>query len=193
MTDADLAFTIPPPKDGGDDDNSPPSFIAPSASSSSHKDKDRSKKRKSKHDPPASAVEEQEQEEAVAEESGEPEEKVLSHKEKRQLKKRKLAAEAAGEDPDLIDSPTAPAVGAGAEKKGDAPPPTMIGQTLVGNTPARSAHGVWVGNMNFATHPRELLAWFAERGLKDVTRINMPNGKRSHENNRGCVSFPFVL
>jgi hypothetical protein len=194
MTDADLAFTIPPPKDGGDDDNSPPSFIAPSASSSSHKDKDRSKKRKSKHDPPAPVVEEQDEEgQAAAEESGEPEEKVLSHKEKRQLKKRKLAAEAAGEDPDLIDSPTAPAVGAGAEKKGDAPPPTMIGQTLVGNTPARSAHGVWVGNMNFATHPRELLAWFAERGLKDVTRINMPNGKRSHENNRGCVLFPFKL
>lgn len=186
MTDLDLAFAIPPPQDAGDEDSSPSSHSAPVAStSSSHKDKDRSKKRKAKHDAPAPVVVEEEP--AAPAEPVEDEEKVLSHKEKRQLKKRKLAAEAAGEDPDLIDSPVAPAAAEG--KKGDAPPPTMIGGTLVGNTPARSAHGVWIGNMNFATHPRELLAWFAERGLKDVTRINMPNGKRSHENNRGCAHF----
>ncbi|GAA5865974.1 hypothetical protein JCM3774_005545 [Rhodotorula dairenensis] len=113
---------------------------------------------------------------------GEP---VLSHKEKRLAKKRKLAAEQAGQDPEAAAAtaakPTKPAASA----------PTTIGNTLVGNTPARSAHGVWVGNMNFATHPRELLAWFADRGLKDVTRINMPGGKRTHENNRGFAYLDF--
>lgn len=112
---------------------------------------------------------------------GDDDERPLSHKEKRLAKKRKLAAEQAGEDPDAVT------VAKPAKPQAAASQPTTIGTTLVGNTPARSAHGVWVGNLNFATHPRELLAWFAERGIKDVTRINMPGGKRSHENNRGCA------
>lgn len=115
----------------------------------------------------------------ATDDQGEP---VLSHKEKRLAKKRKLAAVQAGEDPETVASkPAKPATTATTNA------PTTIGNTLVGNTPARSAHGVWVGNLNFATHPRELLAWFADRGLKEVTRINMPGGKRSHENNRGSV------
>ena len=59
------------------------------------------------------------------------------------------------------------------------------GGIAVGATPAKGAQGIWVGNMNFATTSKDLLAWFEERGLKEVTRINMPKGKRSHENNRG--------
>ncbi|POY73589.1 hypothetical protein BMF94_3122 [Rhodotorula taiwanensis] len=116
---------------------------------------------------------------------GDDDERPLSHKEKRLAKKRKLAAEQAGEDPDAVTvaKPAKPQVAASQ--------PTTIGTTLVGNTPARSAHGVWVGNLNFATHPRELLAWFAERGINDVTRINMPGGKRSHENNRGFAYLDF--
>ncbi|GAA5882182.1 hypothetical protein JCM16303_002266 [Sporobolomyces ruberrimus] len=114
------------------------------------------------------------------------EETPLSHKEKRQAKKRRLAMEAAGEDPDAVPPPTKSSSGGGS-----APAPTMIGGTAVGNTPARSAHGVWVGNMNFATHARDLLAWFQARGLADITRINMPNGKRSHENNRGFAYLDF--
>ncbi|GAA5927304.1 uncharacterized protein JCM15063_005859 [Sporobolomyces koalae] len=127
-----------------------------------------------------------EAEQAKAEAAAAELEKPLSHKEKRQAKKRRLAAEAAGEDPDAIT----PAATASASKSGSAGP-TMIGGTAVGNTPARSAHGVWVGNMNFATHARELLAWFQARGLSEITRINMPNGKRAHENNRGFAYLDF--
>lgn len=134
----------------------------------------------------------QEQEQQAAKGQAEQEAKQaeeptpLSHKEKRQAKKRRIAAEAAGEDPDAITQPTK--LAAGGVGNG-APGPLMIGGTAVGNTPARSAHGIWVGNMNFATHARELLAWFKDRGLSEIMRINMPNGKRAHENNRGCVSI----
>ncbi|GAA5850283.1 hypothetical protein JCM9279_006512 [Rhodotorula babjevae] len=123
---------------------------------------------------------------AAADDDDEP--KPLSHKEKRLAKKRKLAAEAAGLDPDAPAPSSAPA------PTSSGPTATTIGTTLVGNTPGRSAHGIWVGNMNYATHPRELLAWFAGHGLKDVVRINMPGGKRSHENNRGFayLDFPTV-
>lgn len=141
-----------------------------------------SKKRKSRDDEPAADGGKEEAEaptEAVAAAGGDDdEERPLSHKEKRLAKKRKLAAEQAGEDPEAVAVPAHKAAKPTAA-------PNSIGNTLVGNTPARSAHGVWIGNMNFATHPRELLAWMADRGLKDVTRINMPGGKRQHENNRG--------
>ncbi|GAA5893103.1 hypothetical protein JCM8208_004347 [Rhodotorula glutinis] len=125
---------------------------------------------------------------AAAGDDDDDEPKPLSHKEKRLAKKRKLAAEAAGLDPDAPAPPPAPTTSSSA------PTATTIGTTLVGNTPGRSAHGIWVGNMNYATHPRELLAWFAGHGLKDVVRINMPGGKRSHENNRGFayLDFPTV-
>ncbi|GAA5836227.1 hypothetical protein JCM3766R1_003461, partial [Sporobolomyces carnicolor] len=106
----------------------------------------------------------------------------LSHKEKRQAKKRRLALEAAGEDP---DAPQHDAKKSKTASGAASTTPLMIGGTAVGNTPARSSHGVWVGNLNFATHARDLLAWFQARGLAEITRINMPNGKRTHENNRG--------
>ncbi|GAA5820180.1 hypothetical protein JCM10212_006497 [Sporobolomyces blumeae] len=116
----------------------------------------------------------------------------LSHKEKRLAKKRKLAAIAAGEDPDAVrPSVKAAKSGPGATASGSSAQATMIGGTAIGNTPARSAHGVWVGNLNFATHARELLAWFKDRGLSEITRLNMPNGKRSHENNRGFAYLDF--
>ena len=146
-----------------------------------------SKKRKNRDGDEATSsakVEQPDQDDVQAtatatDDQGEP---VLSHKEKRLAKKRKLAAVQAGEDPETVAlKPAKPATTTATNA------PTTIGNTLVGNTPARSAHGVWVGNLNFATHPRELLAWFADRGLKEVTRINMPGGKRSHENNRGSV------
>lgn len=149
-----------------------------------------SKKRKNRDGDEATTtnVEQPDQNEVQAtatatDDQGEP---VLSHKEKRLAKKRKLAAVQAGEDPEAA---AAAAVASKPAKSATTAThaPTTIGNTLVGNTPARSAHGVWVGNLNFATHPRELLAWFADRGLKEVTRINMPGGKRSHENNRGSV------
>ncbi|GAA5933532.1 hypothetical protein JCM3775_003724 [Rhodotorula graminis] len=132
------------------------------------------------HDEPAPAP--------AAAAGADDEDKPLSHKEKRLAKKRKLAAEAAGLDP---DAPLAVAPAAPASTPSSGPAATTIGTTLVGNTPAKAAHGIWVGNMNYATHPRELLAWFAGHGLKDVVRINMPGGKRSHENNRGFAYLDF--
>ena len=90
---------------------------------------------------------------------------ALSHKEKRLAKRRKLSG---------IDEPVKPVA-----------VPVLPGGITVGNTPAKSAHGVWVGNMNFNTTSKLLLAWFEDRGLKEVTRINMPGGKRVGENNRG--------
>jgi len=143
-----------------------------------------------KRDAPA-PVEELEHEPAPAPAADDDEDKPLSHKEKRLAKKRKLAAVAAGLDPDAPAPAPTPAAAPSSSSSG--PAATTIGTTLVGNTPGRSAHGIWVGNMNYATHPRELLAWFAGQGLKDVVRINMPGGKRSHENNRGCVSLPLSL
>ncbi|GAA5996702.1 hypothetical protein JCM5350_003625 [Sporobolomyces pararoseus] len=139
----------------------------------------------------------QEKEQQEAKEAAEAtpavvEETPLSHKEKRQAKKRRLALEAAGEDPDAPEH-AKPGKKSAAGAAGGQPgaTPLMIGGTAVGNTPARSAHGVWVGNLNFATHARDLLAWFQARGLADITRINMPNGKRSHENNRGFAYLDF--
>ncbi|BGP15312.1 hypothetical protein JCM10213_002629 [Rhodosporidiobolus nylandii] len=183
MSDTDLAFSIPPP---GADASAQPSASTSTPSTSTGERK--SKKRKSapvaEAAPAKDQMEQDGQDGAAAAAEGGEEERVLSHKEKRLLKKRKLAAEAAGEE---FVPPSAPAPAAAAA----APATTMIGQTLVGNTPSRSAHGVWVGNLNFATHARELLGWFADKGLKEVTRINMPNGKRSHENNRGFAYLDF--
>jgi hypothetical protein len=104
-------------------------------------------------------------------EAAEPDVPALSHKEKRLAKKRKLAG---------IEEAAAAAVTVSTSVGG----PSING-TIIGNTPAKSAHGIWVGNMNFATTTRMLMGWFDERGLKDISRINMPNGKRPGENNRG--------
>ncbi|GAA5872187.1 hypothetical protein JCM1840_006346 [Sporobolomyces johnsonii] len=172
----DLDFAIPPP-------------VEDVASSSHLSNK---KKRKAKQleaaaaaSTPAQTPQEPAHGDAEAAPAAGDEEKVLSHKEKRLAKKRKLALEAAGE--------TAPAESSSSGKASApaAAAPLTIGGTAVGNTPARSAHGVWVGNLNFATHARELLAWFQERGLTEITRINMPNGKRQHENNRGFAYLDF--
>ncbi|KAK4704659.1 hypothetical protein P7C70_g1554, partial [Phenoliferia sp. Uapishka_3] len=96
---------------------------------------------------------------------------ALSHKEKRLAKRRKLSG---------IEPP----VKAATE-------PVLPGGPIIGNTPAKSAHGVWVGNMNFNTTSKLLLSWFEDRGLKEVTRINMPGGKRVGENNRGFAYIDF--
>ncbi|BGP31346.1 Nucleolar protein 13 [Rhodotorula toruloides] len=116
-------------------------------------------------------------------------ERPLSRKERRQAKKRRLAADAAGDDD--LPPPAKPAKSSTSTSSLQPAAATSIGSTLVGNTPSRSAHGVWVGNLNFATHPRQLLQWFKERGLEEVTRINMPGGKRQHENNRGFAYLDF--
>lgn len=105
---------------------------------------------------------------------------ALSHKERRLAKKRKLAAEAQGLDAvEVVASVKKPS------KKSKTATASADGVPAIGNTPSTSAHGIWVGNMNYATSSKELLAWFEARGLKDVTRINMPGGKRAHEANRG--------
>ena len=98
---------------------------------------------------------------------------ALSHKEKRLAKRRKLS----GLDP--LPTPAASSSTSTAT--------SGVPGIVIGNTPSKSAHGIWLGNMNYGTTSKMLLSWFEERGLKDVTRINMPNGKRPGENNRGCV------
>ncbi|BGP39258.1 Nucleolar protein 13 [Rhodotorula kratochvilovae] len=196
MGDEQYAFTIPPPADEGPVVARP---AVPLTGKYIHPDRRNdaspapSNKRKApSHDAPAHrrreangvATEAQEEEAAPAPAQDDDEERPLSHKEKRLAKKRKLAAEAAGLDPDAPAPAAAPAASS-------APATTTIGTTLVGNTPARSAHGIWLGNLNYVTHLRELLQWFAGKGLKDVVRINMPGGKRSHENNRGFAYLDF--
>ncbi|GAA6054390.1 hypothetical protein JCM3770_002233 [Rhodotorula araucariae] len=195
MGDEQYAFTIPPPADDAPVSARP---AVPLTGKYIHPDRreDRpqpnNKRKAPSHDRPALAPRAapaahasgaQEDADAPAPPQDDDEERPLSHKEKRLAKKRKLAAEAAGLDPDA----PAPA----AQAPSSAPAATTIGTTLVGNTPARSAHGIWLGNLNYATHPRELLQWFAAKGLKDVVRINMPGGKRSHENNRGFAYLDF--
>lgn len=100
---------------------------------------------------------------------------ALSHKEKRLAKRRKLSG---------LDPLPTPATSSFTSTANSGVPGIVIG-----NTPSKSAHGIWLGNMNYGTTSKMLLSWFEERGLKDVTRINMPNGKRPGENNRGCVGF----
>lgn len=117
---------------------------------------------------------------AAAEEAEVP---AMSHKEKRLAKRRKLQG---------LDEP-APAAAEHTSKpqigSKMAPKPGTIGAQapapVVGATPAKGSFGIWVGNMNFATPSKDLLAWFENRGLREITRINMPGGKRSHEANRG--------
>ncbi|GAA6022112.1 hypothetical protein JCM10207_000766 [Rhodosporidiobolus poonsookiae] len=186
-TDAQYSFLIPPPGAAPNGDSSPPSAAVDASKTA--------KKRKAKQDatapaPGTSRAAEGEADGAQAAAAAEDEERPLSHKEKRLAKKRKLTAEAAGAD-EGGNGAVSPPKGVAPPSKAKEAAPTMIGSTLVGNTPARSAHGIWIGNLNFATHARELLAWFSERGLKEVTRINMPNGKRQHENNRGFAYLDF--
>lgn len=100
--------------------------------------------------------------------AGEDEPAALSHKEKRLAKRRKLAG---------IEEP--------APLPSTSNPKSILSGPAIGNTPAKSAHGIWVGNMNFSTSNKMLLGWFEERGLKEVTRLNMPGGKRVGELNRG--------
>ncbi|KAI5478603.1 RNA-binding protein Rnp24 [Pseudohyphozyma bogoriensis] len=104
---------------------------------------------------------------------------AMSHKERRLAKRRKLA----GLDDPAPSSGPGPAAGANGV--------AAEGGIAVGNTPAKSAHGIWVGNLAFKTTSKMLLAWFEQRGLKDVTRINMPNGKRVGESNRGFAYLDF--
>ncbi|SCV70803.1 BQ2448_3565 [Microbotryum intermedium] len=112
---------------------------------------------------------------------------ALSHKEKRLAKRRKLAGIPEREPAPSPASMVHPSQKAVIDLSGKG---TVT--TAMGNTPAKSAHGVWVGNMNYATTSKDLIQWFSSRGLTEVTRINMPNGKRAHENNRGFayVDFP---
>lgn len=115
-----------------------------------------------------------------AEVAGEDDTPALSHKEKRMAKRRKLAGIPERAPAPVLPS-SVPTIGSQRAPGGHE------GGIAVGATPAKGAHGIWIGNMNFATTSKELLAWFEERGLREITRINMPKGKRSHENNRGCV------
>ncbi|KAK4055498.1 Nucleolar protein 13 [Microbotryomycetes sp. JL201] len=102
----------------------------------------------------------------------------LSHKERRLAKRQKLKST------NDIDTDNNVSSNSKADKKAT---------TLkVGATPAKSAYGVWIGNLTYTTTSQQLLAWLAERGLQDVTRVNMPKGKRSHEHNKGYVYIDFA-
>lgn len=116
-------------------------------------------------------------------EGGDEEDEVpaISHKERRLAKRRKLA----GLEP--VPTPTPSSSTAPKSKTAT----TGEGGFTIGNTPAKTAHGIWVGNMSFKTTSKNLLDWFEGRGLKEIMRINMPGGKKPAEMNRGCVSGSF--
>ena len=103
-----------------------------------------------------------------------PDVPALSHKALRLAKRRKLAG--------LPDVPIIPTSTAGNSIPG-------VPGVIIGNTPGKSAHGIWLGNMNYGTTNKMLLAWLEERGLKEIVRINMPSGRREGEMNRGFVIF----
>lgn len=109
--------------------------------------------------------------EATEGDDAEPEVPALSHKEKRLAKRRKLSG---------IDDPVIVPV---LQKSINTIP--GVPGTIIGNTPSKSAFGIWVGNMAFGTTQKMLLGWFESKGLKEVTRLNMPGGKRPGEANRG--------
>ncbi|KAK4057825.1 Nucleolar protein 13 [Microbotryomycetes sp. JL221] len=105
-------------------------------------------------------------------------EQVLSHKERRLAKRRKL------KQPDADESTTTTDDRPSTSSKAVTP--------KVGATPAKSAFGVWIGNLTYSTTSKQLLDWLADKGLKEVTRVNMPKGKRSHEHNKGYVYVDFA-
>lgn len=51
--------------------------------------------------------------------------------------------------------------------------------------PPRSAHALWVGNMNFMTSPQRLQSWFEEKGISGISRVHMPKGAKKFEQNKG--------
>lgn len=95
---------------------------------------------------------------------------ALSHKALRLLKRRKLSG--------VEDAPPVVVTPSGNKIPG-------VPGVIVGNTPGKSAFGIWLGNMNYSTTNKMLLAWLDEHGLKEIVRINMPMGRRSGEMNRG--------
>ena len=95
---------------------------------------------------------------------------ALSHKALRLAKRRKLAG--------LPEIPVVAISTSGNSIPG-------VPGIIIGNTPGKSAHGIWLGNMNYGTTNKMLLAWLEERGLKEIVRINMPSGRRDGEMNRG--------
>jgi hypothetical protein len=57
-------------------------------------------------------------------------------------------------------------------------------------------NSIWVGNLSFKTTEGNLKAFFKDRGVGDITRVNMPTkaskGRGPKAENRGCVRFSLL-
>jgi RNA recognition motif-containing protein len=104
---------------------------------------------------------------------------ALSHKEMRRRKKAEKAAARAG---------------ANGGSSSSAPPvhPSRAAAVALANTTAssdtvakRSKHSVWVGNLLFSTSAERLQDWFEQKGVLGITRVNMPQGQKKSDHNRG--------
>lgn len=104
----------------------------------------------------------------------EEEVEAISHKERR--KRRKL------EKKGLLPNSQHAANGDGDESATVPPPPSS---SSINALPPRSAHALWVGNMNFMTSSQRLQSWFEEKGISGISRVHMPKGAKKFEQNKG--------
>ncbi|TIB73926.1 hypothetical protein E3Q23_02823 [Wallemia mellicola] len=115
-----------------------------------------------------------EQPEKIAEEQPEePQEKALSHKERR---KQRRAEALAKEKPEADTEQS-------SEQKEDSEKTEKVE-----SRPQRSAYAVWIGNLSFKTTRERLFEWISaniQESEDVITRINMPKGQRAHEHNKG--------
>ncbi|WFC99696.1 Nucleolar protein 13 [Malassezia yamatoensis] len=97
-----------------------------------------------------------------AESIDEDEEPPLSHKELRKRRKMEKSQ---------------------AQKQGQSEPVKPSGP------PKRSPFSVWIGNLSFTITSEDLTRWLSDHDITGISRVHMPSGVRSYENNKG---FAFV-
>ncbi|WFD43920.1 Nucleolar protein 13 [Malassezia psittaci] len=51
--------------------------------------------------------------------------------------------------------------------------------------PKRSPFSVWIGNLSFTTSSEDLTRWLSDHEITGISRVHMPSGVRSYENNKG--------
>jgi hypothetical protein len=147
---------------------SPPSSSASSSGSSSSSESPRQEERSKKS--AAEATTSSSKRRSFSPVASEPEEPVLSHAAARKSKRAKLAHDDGDGDGDGDAAPARPSSGAAAKQKSK-----------------KGQFGVWIGNLAFHTG-EEKLRRFLE-GAGEITRVNMPAGKKKGELNKGSVYY----
>lgn len=120
----------------------------------------------------------------VLEDDGVP---VLSHAARRKQKKQEKRKRREQEDDDLDYAEPK------KKRKLEGGSVVASSKDVINNKGIKRQNSIWVGNMSFKTTEDNLRAFFKDRGVGEITRINMPTkaakGPGLKAENRGCVSF----